>query len=141
MKKYMSGLLLIPFFFLFACGFEESEVRVEIPADFLGMVHAGSRNEEREYEMLDTLGVSWMLRTFNWSSIEPVQGEWDFSGYDTYVAGAKARGKKIFVVLAYDVGWIHGNGNSREYVPPDKVDLFCGFVKKTVERYKGRVDA
>jgi hypothetical protein len=44
-------------------------------------------------------------------------------------------------VLAYDTGWIHGDGQSRNYLSPEQLDLYCGYVKKTVERYKDMVDA
>ncbi|MDR2404208.1 MAG: hypothetical protein LBD78_09280 [Spirochaetaceae bacterium] len=145
MRKHLRALLILPVLVFLACDSaynpEEPEIRIEIPQDLLGMVHAGSRNEVQEYKLLDDMGVSWMLRTFNWSTIEPGKGNWNFADYDAYIGNGKSHGKKIFAVLAYDTSWLYGDGQSRNYISPEQLDLYCAYVKKTVERYKGSVDA
>jgi len=114
---------------------------VVIPEDFAGIVHAGQTNTPEEYALLDRMGVSWILTTFYWDRIEGEEGKWNFVDYDKYVDTAKAAGKKIIGVLAYDVSWIHKNGKARDYIPPDKVHLFLNYVQLTTAHFKGRVDA
>jgi hypothetical protein len=137
----------LPFFFalllpalLFSCAHQPVSSRM-IPADIAGIVHAGTTNTAGEYALLDRLGVNWILRTFDWHRIEPEENRWTFDYYDPYVDTAKAEGKKILGILAYDVGWIHNDGKLHFYIPPDKVEFFLNYVRQTVTHYQGRVDA
>jgi len=102
--------------FLISCGTKKQIKTVKIPEDFAGMVHAGHTKTAEEYEFIDEMGISWILTTFNWSSVEKQQGVWDFSSYDAYVEAAKQHNKKIIVVLGYQTGWIFPDGNSRKYI-------------------------
>jgi hypothetical protein len=114
---------------------------VVIPEDFAGIVHAGQTNTPQEYALLDRMGASWILTTFYWNEIEEEEDRWNFDYYDTYVDTARAAGKKIIGVLAYDTAWIHKDGKTHKYIPPDKVHLFLNYVRRTAERFKGRVNA
>jgi hypothetical protein len=113
----------------------------EIAADFAGVVHGGRTRTRKEYAYLDYLGASWVLQTFSWDSVEPEPGEWDFLVYDAFVDGAKSAGKKVLGVLAYDSWWIHKDLETRHYIPPEKLPDFLNYVRQTVSRYRGRVDA
>ncbi|MDR2484842.1 MAG: hypothetical protein LBD55_05560 [Treponema sp.] len=123
-----------------------------VPADLMGMVHAGSRFDrvQDEYDLLDELGVVWILKDFSWSGIQPGKDAWNLDAYKTYADNGKARGKKILALLDYDVGWIHDgtydddphtDGKSHEYISKKEIPLFCEYVKKTARHYKDRVDA
>ncbi|MDR2476176.1 MAG: beta-galactosidase [Treponema sp.] len=112
-----------------------------IPADIAGLVHAGGTNTQQEYDLLDNMGAVWILHTFYWDRIQPAEGEWDFSSFDILVDTAKASGKKVLGVLAYDTPWIHADGKTRKYIPPDKLPLFLDYVRKTAAYFRGRVDA
>ena len=114
---------------------------LEIPADIAGIVHAGRTRTQREYAYLNHLGVSWVLHTFNWNSIEPEQNEWDFLLYDALVDRNKAAGIKIIGILAYDNWWIHDDMDDHRYIPPQRLPDFLQYVRKTVEHFRGRVDA
>ncbi|MDR0494513.1 MAG: hypothetical protein LBG95_02645 [Treponema sp.] len=114
---------------------------LEIPADIAGIVHAGQTNTPEEYALLESLGAAWTLATFYWSRIEPSDNQWYFDDYDKFVDTAKASGKKVLGVLGYDVSWIHDDGTSHYYIPPEKADFFLDFVRKTTEHFQGRVDA
>jgi hypothetical protein len=82
---------------------------VIIPADIMGMCHAGSKdNIDEEYALINEMGFVWMQRDFNWSYVNPDKDTWVWDRYDKYTTNAKAHGKKIFGLLLYDVGWIHG---------------------------------
>jgi hypothetical protein len=119
-------------------------VRSAIPRDLMGMVHAGGSDEAgREYALLGDLGVQWMLTDFSWSSIQPEKETWNLDAFAAYADNGEARGKKILAILDYDAPWLHPAAG---YDGPvikgnDEIALFCAYVKKTVERYKDRVDA
>jgi hypothetical protein len=112
-----------------------------IPADFSGVVHAGRTNTPEEYAYLNYLGASWVLQTFYWHDLEPAQGEWNFQDYDTFVDNLKGAGLKIFGTLAYDNRWIHADGKMRNYIPPEHLPDYLEYVRKTVDHFRGRVDA
>jgi len=112
-----------------------------IPEDFAGIVHAARTGTDTEIQQLKYLGAKWTIHSFDWHRIEAVQGEWDFSMYDKIVDNCKDAGLKIIAVLAYDVPWIHEEGHRKRYIPPDKLPDFLLYVRKTVEHFRGRVDA
>jgi hypothetical protein len=105
------------------------------------MVHAGNTETPKEKAQLDEMGVKWILYTFYWNRLEPEKGKIDFSHYDSYVDNGKKAGKKIVAVLAYDVPWIHPDGKRKRYIAPENIPLFLDFVEKTVDHFRGRVDA
>ena len=113
---------------------------VNVPDDFFGMVHAGHSQSHEEYELLDDLGVKWVLTTLYWGSVERHKGNFDFSRYDKYVETAKKEGKKIVIVLAYEAPWLYPDGESKKYISPENIPHFLRFVEETVKRYQGRVD-
>jgi hypothetical protein len=143
--KRITFLLIYPalVFLLSCCSSTPASFSSEnyiIPVDYIGIVHAGETGDQEESEYLGFLGTSWVLHTFYWDRIEPEQGKWHFSDYDTMVNNNKDAGVKVFGVLAYDNKWIHEDLNSHRYVPPHRVADYCQYVKKTVEHFKGRVD-
>jgi hypothetical protein len=123
-----------------AAAFYAGETR-EIPDDFAGMVHAGDTLEEEEYRLLDEAGVSWILATFYWSSIEREKDAWDFSFYDQFVDKGKEAGKKIAAVLAYDTSWLHDDNTTHRYIKPTDMHLYLRYVENLARRFKGKVDA
>jgi len=144
MKRMLLADILLTTVFLFnSCVSTKFDFpqNVAIPKDFAGIVHAGRTGTEEEFAYLNYLGASWVLNTFYWDSIEPEQGEWEFSSYDIFVDNNKAAGLKVLGVLAYDVGWIHEDGKGRNYIPPQRLPDFLQYVRKTVEHFRGRVDA
>jgi hypothetical protein len=112
-----------------------------VPEDFFGMVHAGGTGSLEEYELLDELGVRWILTTFYWNKIESEQGKFDFSLYESYVNTAKMNNKKVIAVLAYEVSWLYPSGKSKKYIPPENIPYFLNFVDETVRHFEERVDA
>jgi len=113
---------------------------LEIPADIAGLI-AGHTVTPEEYTLVNRMGASWVLSTFYWSSIEPAQGLWNFDYYDRYVDAANAAGKKVLGILAYDVSWIHDDGNTHKYIPPDKMPFFLEYVRQVTAHFQGRVGA
>jgi hypothetical protein len=136
-------IIVICVFFLGYCASAPMSVltdNVVIPPDYAGIVHAGRTAAEEEFAYLNYLGASWVLNTFYWDRIEYEPGKWNFSGYDTFVNNNITEGFKVLGVLAYDVGWIHKDGKSRDYIPPERIPDFLQFVRNTAEHFRGKVD-
>jgi hypothetical protein len=141
--KLFFAVLVIAF--LLSCGADETESAapesITVPADFAGMCHSGySNNLDREYNMLDEMGVVWLHRDFSWSSIQPAQDAWDFSQFDGYVARANAEGKKIMGMLLYDVNWVHdkfGFQHERR-IREEELPYYVNYAVETVKRYNGK---
>jgi len=115
--------------------------QTKIPDDFFGIVHAGIVKTPEEYRLLDEMGVNWILRTFYWGDIEREKGVFDFSGYDEYVEIALRENKKIVAVLAYETSWLYPDENHKKNILPDEIPLFLNYVEKTVNHFKGKIDA
>ena len=145
MKYFSAAWIFLSIIILFAsCATIKLDIPPEgrrIPADFTGIVHAGSTNTKEEYEYLNYMGVSWILHTFNWNRIESEQGNWNFQYYDTIVDNAANYGIKTLGILAYDNSWIHPDQKTHKYIPPERIPDFLEYVRRTVEHFKGRVDA
>jgi len=113
----------------------------QIPGDFAGICHAGRTGTDTEFSHLNYLGAKWTLNTYEWSIIERVQGEWNFEMYDRITDNCIKSGLKIIALLAYDASWIHEDGIRRQYIPPDRIPDFLNYVRRTVEHFRGKVDA
>jgi hypothetical protein len=104
------------------------------------MVHAGRIGSPEEYQLLNEMGVTWILNTFYWGSIEGERGRFNFTQYDDYVDTARREEKKIIAVLGYEAPWLYPEGKSKEYISPENIPLFLDFVEKTVRHFQGRID-
>jgi hypothetical protein len=145
MQKYLIPFLLGAFIFS-SCPNNSDDfdpVRI-VPGDLMGMVHAGNRSEvAQEYALLDELGVTWMLTDFSWGSIQPEKDRWNLDAFKTYTENGKTHGKKILAILDYDTNWLHPDAglDGPLIATPEERELFCEYVRKTVEHYKDQVDA
>jgi hypothetical protein len=117
-----------------------------VPADFAGMMHSGDSGDlDREYRLLDEMGVTWVQKDFSWNSIQPAAKQdlppdkWNWSGFDAYVRRANGEGKKILGMLLYDTDWIHwGKDEPDRYVSAEEIPLFYTYARETVRRYNGK---
>jgi len=146
MRKHTPFFLLIIVTLFLSCGGDDkpSPVKLAIPADFAGMCHSGySSNLEREYGMLNEMGVVWLHRDFSWSSIQPAENTWNWTTFDDFVARGKTEGKKIMGMLLYDVDWVHVKYNHPATddvtrIWADELPHFVEYAKATVKRYNGK---
>ena len=146
MRVYKLFAIIVIVFLFLSCPSEEQDtsqpLTVHIPADFAGMCHSGyhSADLDREYGILDEMGVTWLHRDFSWSTIQPSEGAWDFSRFDDYVQRANAEGKKIMGMLLYDVNWVHDKfGNPRERrIREEELPFYVNYAVETVKRYNGK---
>jgi hypothetical protein len=146
MRKFIP-LILVSLIIL-SCPADDSgsgpaEISVQIPADFAGMCHSGgSNNLDREYEILNEMGVVWLHRDFSWSTIQPTEGTWNFSSFDSYVARGNAEGKKVMGMLLYDVKWVHDKFDfpNKRSVREEELPYYVNYAVETVKRYNGKHD-
>jgi len=80
--------------------------------------------------------IKWVRFDFNWYEIEPYQGYFRWSDVDGAVNQALERGLSIFATLSYTPPWA-GDGSINS-VPKDS-NLWRNFVRRVVERYKGKI--
>jgi hypothetical protein len=90
---------------------------------------------------------SWRLWDANvgWAQLEPVQGKWDFSRLDRYVAMAKLTNVEILLPLAMTPKWAaarpdepsgYSPGNASE---PLRMTDWTNYITQVGQRYKGKI--
>ncbi|TKJ25130.1 MAG: hypothetical protein CEE42_08190 [Promethearchaeota archaeon Loki_b31] len=107
--------------------------------DFCGAGCAGYTGEEWEYNNLTKLGVRWTNTGFPWRDIEWSNDNYNYSGFDDYVANCTKYNIKIIANLNHPPSWL--NLSTTEYVPPKYIDHYLEFVNKTIRRYNDTVAA
>ena len=108
-----------------------THVEIGIEANLL------NENMAQTASHVDTLDVTWIKQTVNWRDLEPVDGEIDFSGLDTFVDAMADRQIMLTVTTAPD--W--SRSIVEENGPPDNFEDYAAFVSALAERYQGRIAA
>jgi hypothetical protein len=134
-------ILIFSSIFLISCSTvpKTYSTRVTVPPDYLGIV-GGNKGSVEEYNLLNEMCTTWILKTFYWSAIENEKDNFDFSSYDNYVEKAKEQGKKIIAVLAYAAPWLN-DGKDNKYISGKNIEYYLNYIEALVDRYKGKVDA
>ena len=117
--------------------------RIPIDEPF-GICHAGYSKTDEEYAVLNELGVRIMRVDFHWSRIQPATDTWDFAKWDSYLDAAERNNMKVLALLDFDNNKVESStlGNTLEmYIAPEDIPLYLTYVRRTIERYKGRVHA
>lgn len=76
-------------------------------------------------------GVKWLREEFDWNVIEPSDGQWDFSRYDTLMTEAALRGIHILPIAISTPGWA---GATWDTIPGD-TGPYADFVAHIAGRY------
>jgi len=90
-------------------------------------------------------GVGWLRIVFDWSLIEPSQGRFTWSGYDTLVQTAHSLGFQILGQISFVPQWnTTAPANltplwMREHYPPADYNLWQQHVQSVVARYKSAI--
>lgn len=112
------------------------------PKDFVGLVSedvfAGdAAYRQRTLRRQARAGVGLLRQTFAWDEIERVEGRYDFSVHDEYVAAAAERGMAILPIL-FRPPTFHsraGPGEQEATHPPRSNEEFARFARALVRRY------
>lgn len=96
---------------------------------------AGRHTRERMTELASLArraGVKWTREEFNWSLIEPTEGNYRWDFYDDLVDVASAEGISIYGLLCY---W----SPYADAYTEQGVEQYCRWARAVVHRYKTRV--
>ena len=87
---------------------------------------------DRELALLNDAGTGWFRTGIRWDFLQktPGAGGWDFSVYDDVIDKALAHGVSFLPIFH-----IH----SAPRIQVEKPELWCDYVRRCVERYRGRV--
>jgi polysaccharide biosynthesis protein PslG len=89
-------------------------------------------------EKLAAIGVGWHRIDIDWDVLEPLEGvepHWDY--LDAVAATAEQLGLSLLGSVAYTPAWARSSDGRAS--PPRQNELFVRFVRKVVERYRGRI--
>jgi len=81
------------------------------------------------------LGCTWGRNDLWWGTIEPKQGQWDWSRADLTVKLFKDNGVQLLGILCYSSAWSGGKAPATA----DEVERFAAYVTATVSRYKDSI--
>ncbi len=88
-------------------------------------------------QLMKESGAGWVRMDFLWEDIEPKEGKFDFTKYDTIVGLLAKNDINILGILDYTAGW--ASSERMWNYPPKDNKLFVDFATKVISRYKGRV--
>ena len=143
---YLVSILFGCFIFsllLFSCSSTRypKQARTDnVPEDFFGIVHAGTRLSQGEYRLIDEMCVKWTRRSYDWNSIERQKGNFDFSRYEIHVDSARKAGLKIIATLAYENAWLFSEGEHKRYISQENIPHFLRYIEEMHHQFQGRVD-
>lgn len=115
-----------------------------VPADGYGFAVGASAQWTPAKDVgheLDAVGLtraSWLRVLIDWSRVEPVKDQYDWSYVDTWINGAFARGLKVLGLISYTAEWARPEGSAFSAPPGDPAD-FAEFATLVVQRYGNRV--
>ena len=81
-----------------------------------------------------------IVQVFAWREIEPTQDQFHWQATDQIVAGAEYYGLDLVVRLDQHPAWASDVPLSLN-APPDKAEDYEDYVRRVVERYRGRIKA
>jgi polysaccharide biosynthesis protein PslG len=84
--------------------------------------------------MLSQAGVRWLRGFYEWQSIQPTKGYWNFALPDRLVENARSNGLHLVGVLAYLAPWASADGGTRKF-PIKDMQYWRDYVGGLVGRY------
>jgi hypothetical protein len=112
-----------------------------IPEDFIGISPDRTGLVPLYMERLDELGAVWIRAAADWADIEREEGQWDFSRWDEYIDRAETGGKKLLVILCYDVPWLYEDHQEHRDLTDREIPYFLNYIETFLTRYRGRLGA
>jgi hypothetical protein len=83
---------------------------------------------------LKEAGVRWLRGFYEWQTIQPKQGYWNFTLPDRLVENARANGIHLTGVFAYLAPWASADGGTRKF-PIKDIQFWRDYVEGLVQRY------
>jgi len=88
--------------------------------------------------MLKQAGVRWLRGFYEWQTIQPQQGAWNFTLPDRLLSDARANGIHLTGVLAYFAPWASADGGTRRF-PIKDIQFWRDYVTGMVGRYQSDI--
>jgi len=88
--------------------------------------------------MLKQAGVRWLRGFYEWQTIQPQHGSWNFTLPDRLLKDAKANGIRLTGVLAYFAPWASADGGTRRF-PIKNIQFWRDYVAGMVGRYQSDI--
>jgi len=70
-----------------------------------GIVMYGNVNDGAGLQKMEDAGSKWVTTMLHWSAIEPTQGTYDWSSFDTKAQNAQSAGMDVFVLFTSNPSW------------------------------------
>ncbi len=70
-----------------------------------GVIMYGNVDEAEGLSNMRNAGTRWVTTMLHWSAIEPVEGVYDWSSFDTKAQNAQAAGMDVFVLFTGNPSW------------------------------------
>lgn len=84
--------------------------------------------------MLRQAGVRWLRGFYEWQTIQPRPGEWNFVPSDRLLENARSNGLRLTGVFAYFAPWASADGGTRRF-PIKDIRFWRDYVAGMVARY------
>ena len=85
-----------------------------------------------ELTIMKEMGIGWCRTDFDWSLVEPKQGEWRFDHLDALMDDAARFGIQMLPILDYEVSWANRPWSDAH------ISAWRVYVRTMVTRYRGR---
>jgi polysaccharide biosynthesis protein PslG len=88
--------------------------------------------------MLKAAGVRWLRGFYEWQTLQPKQGYWNWALTDRLVENARANGIHVTAGFAYLASWASADGGTRRF-PIKDIQFWRDYVGGLVDRYKNDI--
>lgn len=117
-----------------------------LPRPACAQDQAGLNTHVPSNDLLDlcvNLGVTWIRIDANWFEMNPARGRYEWTEIDRVVDGARSRGLRVFMTLAYTPAWVARVARTRTDTAtlndePAASAEWSAFVTEAVRRYRPR---
>ena len=88
--------------------------------------------------MLKQAGVRWLRGFYEWQTVQPKQGHWNFALPDRLVENARANGIHLTGSFGLLAPWASADGGTRRF-PIKNIQFWRDYVRGVVERYHSNI--
>ena len=89
--------------------------------------------------LLKDAGVRWLRYFPGWFTVEPKQGEFNWTSADKLMANARENNIHISGLFVFFPPWAAADGKNPRACPVKNIDWWSEFVRQSVTRYKGDI--
>jgi hypothetical protein len=83
---------------------------------------------------LKTAGIRWLRASYEWGSIQPTRGQFNWAETDRLLANARANGIHLTCIFHYLASWASADGGTRKF-PIKNIQFWRDYVGALVARY------